>query len=65
MDRSRSSFLCLVFSLVGWSQPTRGIRFLILAILFHLSTYSIAQQKTYCNPVDIDYTYMSHYRAQR
>ena len=22
-------------------------------------------QTTYCNPVDIDYTYMSHYRAER
>lgn len=23
--------------------------------------YASAQQKTYCNPIDIDYTYMSHY----
>jgi hypothetical protein len=22
-------------------------------------------QTTYCNPIDIDYTYMSHYRAER
>ncbi|HPD87758.1 MAG TPA: hypothetical protein PLS06_10655 [Proteiniphilum sp.] len=22
-------------------------------------------QSTYCNPIDIDYTYMSHYRAER
>jgi hypothetical protein len=24
-----------------------------------------SRQTTYCNPVDIDYTYMSHYRAER
>jgi hypothetical protein len=23
------------------------------------------RQTTYCNPIDIDYTYMSHYRAER
>lgn len=25
----------------------------------------IRSQTTYCNPIDIDYTYMSHYRAER
>ena len=25
----------------------------------------VNRQTTYCNPVDIDYTYMSHYRAER
>ncbi|GJM63136.1 family 43 glycosylhydrolase [Persicobacter diffluens] len=29
-----------------------------------LSGTAIAQDKTYCNPVDIDYSYMSHYRAK-
>jgi hypothetical protein len=26
---------------------------------------AIRSQNTYCNPIDIDYTYMSHYRAER
>lgn len=28
------------------------------------SSVKIKQYRTYCNPLDIDYTYMSHYRAQ-
>ena len=26
---------------------------------------TVRNQTTYCNPIDIDYTYMSHYRAER
>ena len=26
---------------------------------------AVRSQTTYCNPIDIDYTYMSHYRAER
>ena len=39
---------------------------LSLGLLFlGLTTLSRAQEpKTYCNPIDIDYSYMSHYRAK-
>lgn len=41
------------------------MRFVVLFILSISSFWSSAQETTYCNPVDIDYTYMSHYRAER
>ena len=50
-------------------MPNKNI-FLPAAIIACMISFSaIAQnaktQRTYCNPVDIDYTYMSHYRAER
>ena len=55
---------------VALSRPIRdGICFVIL--LFFLSVISGGMlhaqstcKTTYCNPIDIDYTYMSHYRAR-
>lgn len=47
-----------------------GMVFIVMA-LFFTETVNAQQKiplrnyKTYCNPVDIDYTYMSHYRANR
>ncbi|KUK75728.1 MAG: Beta-xylosidase, partial [Proteiniphilum acetatigenes] len=49
---------------------------ILLSALLHLSCTPNRQksdstaaagrsQTTYCNPIDIDYTYMSHYRAER
>ena len=29
------------------------------------SSLQVKGNTTYCNPIDIDYTYMSHYRADR
>ena len=40
---------------------------LSLGIFFNLQaqqTLSIEEYETYCNPIDIDYTYMSHYRGR-
>lgn len=39
------------------SQPSRPDR--------AMPVERVNRQTTYCNPVDIDYTYMSHYRAER
>ena len=40
---------------------------LSLGIFFNLQaqqTLSKEEYETYCNPIDIDYTYMSHYRGR-
>lgn len=54
------------------SNNTFGLGLIIFAIYFLCAFQLTAQEeiplrdyKTYCNPIDIDYTYMSHYRAKR
>lgn len=48
--------LCLL-TLAACSQPTDHS--------LNTSEFQEKQYKTYCNPIDIDYSYMSHYRANR
>ncbi len=47
-----------------------GMVLIVISLLFALPVKAQQEQseknyKTYCNPIDIDYTYMSHYRAKR
>lgn len=53
-------------------NDSQRLNILIFAISLFCAFPLVAQQeiplrdyKTYCNPIDIDYTYMSHYRASR
>jgi len=48
------SFIALMISCSRPDRPDRKV-----------PPERINRQSTYCNPVDIDYTYMSHYRAER
>jgi hypothetical protein len=56
MSKTHLYLVLLLLFLVACTGPEKQGE---LSLNSHVNNY-----RTYCNPIDIDYSYMSHYRAR-